>query len=552
MSLPPDSTLFNGAAWQPALEKYGAVTHLTVCIYDREGVLVYGPVYPTPLFELFDQHGYEPGILAECARQCLTQSDNRPAIVVAPSCGMAVVGTSLVLDGETVGAAVAGYALVDFCPASTVEVLAREAGVPFRRLWEIARTSQPVPQRRLTLHGELLQVLGDTILRENQRTRQYEDVAAQLTATAAAKDEFLAVLSHELRTPLTPILGWTQMLSDATDGEQIRRAAEVIRRNALLQIRLVEDLLELTRVTRGKVTLDLHVHELNDALRAALEAIDKPAREKKLDLQMVESDGPVCIEVDADRLQQILRNVLSNALKFTPAGGTIAVSLTTGDDEATITIRDTGEGIAPEFLPHVFEMFRQHEEGTRRTHAGLGIGLALVKRLTELLGGSVAISSGGVGHGTQATLRFPLAASAHDDPPVQRPPQSFSRAIAGLRILVVEDVEDSRDAIRAMLEQLGAVVFVADDGFQALDAVERSRPDLVLCDLRMPHMDGFEFVRELHARPDRAHLPVIAISGLASAADHTRTKAAGFEGHIDKPFDDARLLAAVGAAITRR
>jgi signal transduction histidine kinase/CheY-like chemotaxis protein len=552
MHRPPEATLFNAAAWTPALEKYGAVTHLTVALYDRAGGLACGPINATPLFEIFEEHGYHPGILQECARQCLAQRGVRPAVLVVPSSGIAVVGTSLVLEDEIVGAAVAGYVLVDFCPPSTIEALARKAGIPFRRLWEIARTSQPIPQRRLTLYGELLQVLGDAILRENCRTREYEEVTAQLTAAAAAKDEFLAVLSHELRTPLTPILGWTQMLRDATDPAQIRRAADVIRRNAMLQVRLVEDLLELTRVTRGKVTLDIRVCDLGDALQLALDAIAETARDKNIDVRMSNADGRVFVDADADRLQQILRNVISNALKFTPAGGTIAVSLATVDGNATVTIRDTGQGIAPDFLPHAFEIFRQQERGTRRTHAGLGIGLALVKRLTELQGGSVTIDSEGVGLGTAVTIVLPCAAGApgaSTDPPRAG---DVLREMQGVRVLVIEDGEDSRDATRLMLEHLGAEVFVATDGIEGLEEVGRTHPDVVLCDLRMPRMDGFEFLRELRSLPHQAELPVIAVSGLASGADHKRSEAAGFEGHIDKPFDDARLIAAVGAAIARR
>ena len=525
------------------------MTHLTVVVY-AGGRVVCGPFHATPLQTLFARHGYEPGIFDECARRCVSQTRDRRAIVVPLQDGLAVVGTSLVLDGEIVGAAVAGYALLDFVGSSAIEHLAREAGVPFPQLWDIARAQQPIPERRLVLQGELLQVLGDAILRENSRTRGSETIVAALANESAQKDDFLAVVSHELRTPLTPILAWARIMKLTDDPARSRHAAEVIERNARLQTRLVDDLLELTRARLGKTTLDLRVYDLNELLRSALDAIAEDVKEKGLVLDVVEAPEPLLAEVDEQRIQQIFRNLLSNAVKFTAAGGHISVLLAREGDMAAIQIRDTGAGIAPEFISEAFELFRQQESGTRRQHAGLGIGLSLVKQLTEVHGGRVTLSSEGIGLGAQVIVQLPLVSGSLY---VSAPQASAAVPdLGGRRLLVVDDTEDNRDAIRMLLEELGAEVRVAADGFAAIEAIRGSVFDVVLCDLRMPRMDGFEFMLALRQLPnDIGLMPVIAMSGLTGSADHVRTAAAGFAGQIDKPFDEHRLVEAIETAIAR-
>jgi signal transduction histidine kinase len=550
--------LFNVDVWRPALETYGAVTRLTVALYDVNQHIVCGPGPSTPLFAFFEQHGSDPGLFTECAVRCLGQTPRdgsgqagaRPAVVVNPAYGLAVVGASLLLQGEIVGAAVAGYTVADFAESTAIARLALQAGVPFKPLWNLARGQQPVPERRLVLLGELLQVLGDTLLRENLRARQYEDTAAKLRAASVAKDEFLAVLSHELRSPLTPILGWARMLqSPATEPVRVVQAGQVIERNTLLQLSLVDDLLDLNRATRGVMVLNLKTLGLSEVVQAAIDAVGENAAQKQIAVRCVPCDDPVLVKGDAHRLQQILRNVLLNAVKFTPSGGAVTVTTTKESDRAVVHVRDTGEGIAAAFLPYVFDIFRQQEEGTRRAHGGLGIGLALVRELMHAHGGTVSLASEGVGMGTDVALRFPLVADAEapTDPGTAIPP---ARQLGGVRVLVVEDMADARETTSLMLERFGAEVVTAKDGIEALDVMAAGAVDLVLCDLRMPRMDGFEFLLTLDVQG--THPPVIAVSGFASTQDHDRTRAAGFDGHIDKPFDDVKLLAAVGDVITRR
>jgi len=289
---------------------------------------------------------------------------------------------------------------------------------------------------------------------------------------------------------------------------------------------------------------------LRACVQAALETIAEEIEKKALRVDFAGSGEPLLLEGDAGRLQQVFRNILANAVKFTPEGGGIRVTFSPDADRGTVVIADTGVGIAPEFLPFVFDIFRQQEQGTRRGNGGLGIGLSLVKQLTELHGGTVSVASAGAGSGTVVSVRLPLAAEGPDvNDEFSAEANPGTPALAGVSILVVDDLDDAREILRVMLQHLGAIVSDARDGREALDMMPGANPDLVLCDLRMPRMDGFEFMRELRCRKSPGRPPVVAVSALASAADRQRTREAGFAAHLAKPYDVAAVVAAVGAAL---
>jgi signal transduction histidine kinase/CheY-like chemotaxis protein len=382
-------------------------------------------------------------------------------------------------------------------------------------------------------------------------------VAAQsgdLRRASQVREEFLAVLSHELRTPLTPILTWAQIIRQDPDRARVQQASEVIERNVRLQMALVEDLLDLVRLREGSLVLDRRPEDLRPIVRAALEALAEPAAARSVGLEWRPLSAALLVEVDAPRLLQALRQLLGNAVKFGRTGGHVRVAITRESDGAVVRIQDDGAGIAPEFTPFVFEPFRQQEQGARREHGGLGVGLALARGLVELHGGTIDVRSEGIGRGTEVTVCLPVwQPGGRLRGEGELGGDRTEPRLDGLAILVVEDSVDTAEATRLLLQDLGARVAVAKNGLEALDVLAGDTPDAVVCDLRMPGLDGFEFLRRLRADRRQAHLPVVALSGFASAGDFQRTHEAGFDGHVGKPFDATALAAALhGALVGKR
>lgn len=527
-----DNALFSSDLWEAALEKYAGAAHLTVKLFDADQRAVFGPVHATPLFRLFDESGYDPGLFAECARRCIAQTDKRPSVLVSQFHGLAVVGTSLMLEGKIVGAAVGGYAFADFSQVSEIQRLALQSGIAFERLWEIARKQPPVPQGRLTLHGELLQVLGDALLRENYRARQYEQAAAIINSSEDAiisidldgvitswnkgaerlfgytvpeavdrlitilippdrlqkepgilerirrgesiehyetvrrrkdgalldisltvspitdargrivgaskiarditerkrmedslrrktveaqeasrlKSQFVSNVSHELRTPLNAIIGYSTLLLEEAYGaldEKQKDPLSGIHRNADDLRHLVTDILDLSRMEAGKLTIHLEPLKVDALFKEVVAGMKSLLEKKALAVQWAIQEGLPLIESDAGKIRQIFTNLLSNAIKFTPKGEiTIAAKDRPEKKEIEVEIRDTGIGIKPEELAKIFDAFHQADADLTREFGGVGLGLAIVKELVQLLKGGIAVESE-YGRGSAFTLFLP-------------------------------------------------------------------------------------------------------------------------------------------------
>lgn len=531
--------------WGPALEKFGAVTDLTVALW-ADGRIVYGPIHTTPLFEVFAQNGYDPRIFADCARRCLAQVHDRPAVVVAPAYGLAVVGTSLVLDDQIVGAAVAGYALVEFGRSSAVALLAREAGVPFPRLWGIARKMQPVPERRLMLHGELLQILGDAILRENHRTRQYEATAAELTSEVAAKDEFMAMLGHELRNPLAAVLNSAEVLRRAypLSPEALRLVGVVDRQTRQLS-RIADDLLDVSRIRSQKSVLDRLPVDLREVAQAAIDALRVSGRDDEHPISVSLPSAPLVVDGDAARLGQVFGNLLDNAIKYTPSGGKIELILESSGDDALVRVRDQGAGIEPKLLPRIFEVFSQGKIALDRSRGGLGLGLALVKALVEAHGGTVEARSDGAGSGSEFRVKLPLATSTIDPGPGHQP-----TTIPPLRIVLVEDNADAREALRELLSLDGHIVAVAADGLAGFRAIQEHQPQVAIVDIGLPLLDGYGLAERVRADPGLRQVRLLALTGYGQPKDLERARAVGFDGHVVKPVNLRALTRALAGVVS--
>ncbi|QBE66966.1 PAS domain S-box protein [Pseudoduganella lutea] len=387
---------------------------------------------------------------------------------------------------------------------------------------------------------------------------------AEAERTSQMKDEFLATLSHELRTPLTAILGWSQILRRGGRGEaDMEKGLQTIERNARAQAQLIEDLLDMSRIMSGKVLLDIEAVAPATVIDAAIETVRPAAAARHI---RIERDFGPCgmVAADAGRLQQVVWNLLSNAIKFTPQDGSVRVSVREAGGQAEIVVADTGIGIGGGFLAHVFEHFRQADASSTRRHGGLGLGLSIVKHLVEQHGGTVVADSAGEGRGATFTVRLPLAARV---PGAERPPRPALpdgeprmavaddlRDLGGLRVLIVDDEPDTRDLIKRVLSDCNAEVVTADSAPAALSLLPRWQPDLLLSDIGMPEMDGFELLAQVRALGPEAggNVPAIALTAFARAEDRLRTLAAGFSDHIAKPVEAPELVAAVALAAARR
>jgi PAS domain S-box-containing protein len=397
-----------------------------------------------------------------------------------------------------------------------------------------------------------------------QRARaEAERLYREAQESSRLKDEFLATVSHELRTPLTAILGWAHMLrTGRIDGDSARQAFETVERNARAQAQLIDDLLDVSRIITGKLRIDVRPVDPNSFIEAAVEAVRPAAEAKGVRLQKVLDTGSVTVSGDPVRLQQVIWNLLSNAIKFTPRGGRVQVRLERVHSHVEVAVSDDGQGIPPEFLPHVFDRFRQADQRTTRQHGGMGLGLSIVRHLVELHGGTVKAESGGEGLGAAFTVRLPVAAVYHAEGEVVRAHpaaggalpafESFDR-LDGLRVLVVDDEPDTREMLKAGLGRCGAEVVAAASAAEAMEAIEKSAPDLLISDIGMPGEDGYELMRRVRRLPPASggRVPAIALTAYARAEDRMQSLRAGYQMHVPKPVELAEL-AAVAASRVRR
>lgn len=377
------------------------------------------------------------------------------------------------------------------------------------------------------------------------------------------KDEFLATVSHELRNPLNAILGWANMLRSGKLAEaNMERAIETIHRNAKAQCQLIADLLDVSRIISGKLRLDIRTIDLSAVVNAAVDSIRPAADGKGIRLHLMIDPAAGPISGDADRLQQIVWNLLTNAIKFTPKGGRIQVLVRRIDSHVEIEVNDSGAGISKEFLPYVFDRFRQGDASTTRLHGGLGLGLSIVRQLVELHGGTVRVASAGEGKGATFTIVLPfLSVISNQDEPASFHPTVSDEvpelenlpSLDGLKVLVVDDEEDTRELIREVLRDCGSEVVTARSVAEALTAIQVHRPDILISDLGMPDEDGYSLITKIRALPaDRGgKTPAAALTAYARTEDRLRVLRAGFQFHLPKPVDSAELVTVVASLVGR-
>lgn len=394
--------------------------------------------------------------------------------------------------------------------------------------------------------------------RERQELFEREQEARHKAEEASRlKDEFLATVSHELRTPLNAILGWATMLRNSQlNPENTAQAVEIIERNARAQVQLIEDLLDVSRVITGKLRLEPEVVDFKTIAENAIEAVRPAADAKLIKIESEFESTNNKVFGDASRLQQIIWNLLNNAVKFTPSGGSVKISLRNRDNCIEFEVKDTGEGISPDFLPFVFDRFRQADGATTRIHSGLGLGLSIVKHLIEMHGGEVSAKSEGIGHGSTFSFCLPQQITAVNErtggengkaklpAEIKRCSEQLENPLAGLSVLAVDDDQDSREMLQLILEQSGARVETAGSAAEALEKLGERKTDVLVSDIGMPFEDGYSLVERVRKLPAErgGAIPAVALTGFARDEDNRRALLAGFNKHVAKPIDPDNLV----------
>lgn len=421
---------------------------------------------------------------------------------------------------------------------------------------------QRVTERTLQLSVSNSQLSAEIEERRRAEKQLADALAREQAARRAAetsnrlKDDFLATVSHELRTPLSAIVGWTYMLREGTvSAEQVPHALETIERNARAQTQLVNDLLDVSRIISGKIQIETLPVDLSGVIASAVGTVRLAAEARTISLEINLGENLPLITGDVRRLQQVVWNLLSNAVKFTPSGGRIQISLQQERDAVQLRISDTGQGIEPEFLPFVFDRFSQADSSYTRRHGGLGLGLAIVRHLVEMHGGSVRAESGGAGQGATFIITLPVpqlplcavqvtASGGRSQSDARNDRAATDLPLFGRRILIVDDEPDMRVMLAVALTRQGAIVASAGSAAEAIDKIGQRLPDLLISDIAMPGQDGYALLRQLRQRfPGREHyFPAIALTALASSEDRKRALAAGFQAHLAKPVNLTELL----------
>ncbi|MBD2437584.1 response regulator [Nostoc sp. FACHB-110] len=388
---------------------------------------------------------------------------------------------------------------------------------------------------------------------ERERLLKREQTArAQAEGANRVKDEFLAILSHELRSPLNPILGWSKLLSSQKlSQDKASEALATIERNAKLQAQLIEDLLDISQILRGKLSLNIASVNLESIILSALDTVRLAAQAKSIQLQTNLSADIGTVLGDTVRLQQVIWNLLSNAVKFTAPSGRVEVRLEQVGRQAQIQVIDTGQGISPDFLPYVFDYFRQADSQTTRKFGGLGLGLAIVKHLVELHGGTVWATSPGEGQGAIFTVRVPLIANQNQQSQSAEQFDNYQE-LTGIRILVVDDEVDSREVVAFILKECGAEVIAVASATEALPALNQLKPDVLVCDIGMPQVDGYMLLRQIRNLPAEqgGQVPAIALTAYAGESDRQKALLAGFHNHVSKPVEPNELVKLIASLVS--